>query len=113
MSSERRQQRYSELIKEELGKILFNFLDVGSDTLVTVTRAEISDDLFHATVWVSIYPADKAKDIMNRIQKSIYEIQQIFNRKMRVRPVPKLRFEIDRNPEQAGHIEELLEKTKN
>ncbi len=112
MASEIRQQRYRELIKEELGKILFDYLDVEPGVLVTVTRADISEDLFHVTVWVSVFPTGKAEGIMGRLQKSIFDIQQLFNRKMRVRPVPKIRFEFDKNPEEAGHIEELLEKTK-
>ncbi len=112
MAEERRRQRYAELVKEELGKILFDFLDVPPGILVTVTRVDVSGDLFHAAVMISIFPSGREEEIFGRIQKSIYRIQQLFNKKMRIRPVPQLRFVLDRNPEEAGKVEELIRDTK-
>ncbi len=111
--SEERAQRFNTLIKKELGKIIFNYLDVEPGILVTVTQVSTSANLFTSNVFISVYPSDKAEKIMDKLNRSIYHIQQLLNKKLEVRPVPKIFFKYDRNPEEAAQIEKLLEETKN
>jgi len=106
--SEKRAQRFNELIKKELGKIVFEFLDVKPGILVTITRVLTHSNLFTATIFVSAYPSSEAKKILDKLNRSIYKIQQLLNKKMEVRPVPKIRFVYDKNPEEAAAIEKLL-----
>lgn len=110
--TQERANRFNEFIKKELGKIIFDFLEVEPNVLVTVTRVITSNSLFLADAYISVYPTEKSKEIFFKINKSIYQIQQILNKKFKVRPVPKIRFIYDKNPEEASEIEKLLEKTK-
>lgn len=111
--SQERAQRFNELIKEELGRILFNFLDAKPGTLITITRVITSANLFSSNVYISIYPLDDPEKILKELNNSIYKIQQLLNKKMRVRPVPKIIFKRDKNPEEAGEIEKILKEIKN
>ena len=106
--TELRVKRFNELIKIELGKIIFDFLDVKPGVLVTITRVITAPDLFSAAIFISVYPDSNAKETFNKFNRLIYQIQQLLNKKLKVRPVPKIIFKRDTNPEEAGQIEELL-----
>ncbi len=110
--SKERAQRFNELIKKELGKIIFNFLDVKSGVLVTITQVLTNPNLFISDVYISVYPSSEAKKILDKLNRSIYQIQQLLNRKLEVRPVPKIIFKHDKNPEEADKVEKLLEEIK-
>lgn len=107
-----RVKKFNEIVKQELGKIIFNFLDVKPGILVTITRVNTAADLFSAIVFVSIYPNSESKEIFDKINRSIYEIQQSLNKKLKIRPVPKIIFRYDKNPEEAYEVESILKKVK-
>ena len=108
--SERRAERFNELIKKELGKIVFNFLDAKPGVLVTITQVLTNPNLFNSDIYISVYPSSEAKKILNKLNRSIYQIQQLLNRKLAVRPVPKIIFKHDKSPEEAAEIEKLIEE---
>ena len=111
MSAERA-QKFNELIKKELGKIIFNFLDVKPGVLVTITQVLTNPNLFTSDIYISVYPSNEAKKILDNLNRSIYQIQQLLNRKLEVRPVPKIRFIYDKSPEEASKIEQIIEDIK-
>ena len=110
--SKERAQRFNELIKKELGKIIFNFLDIKPGILVTITQVLTNSNLFTSDIYISVYPSSEAKKILDKLNRSIYQIQQLLNKKLEVRPVPKIIFKHDKNPEEADKIEKLLEEIK-
>lgn len=110
--SKERAQRFNELIKKELGKIVFNFLDAKPGVLVTITQVLTNPNLFTSDIYISIYPLSEMKEILDKLNRSIYQIQQLLNRKLEVRPVPKIIFKFDKNPEEVSGVEKLLEEIK-
>ncbi|MDP2946175.1 MAG: 30S ribosome-binding factor RbfA [bacterium] len=110
--SQERAEKFNKLLKKELGKIIFNFLDAKSGVLVTITQVLTNPNLFTSDVYISAYPSSETKEILDKLNSSIYQIQQLLNRKLEVRPVPKIIFKFDKNPEEAGKIEKLLEEIK-
>jgi len=110
--SKERAQRFNELIKKELGKIIFDFLDTKPGVLVTITQVLTNHNLFTSDIYISVYPSSEAEKILDKLSRSIYQIQQLLNRKLEVRPVPKIIFKFDTNPEEAAKIEKLLEEIK-
>ncbi len=110
--TELRVKRFNELIKQELGRIIFDFLDVKPGILVTVTRVITAPDLFSTVVFISSYPDSGTNEIFNKLNRSIYQIQQLLNKKLKIRPVPKIIFKWDKNPEEASEIEKLISEIK-
>ncbi len=98
-------------LRNEVGKIIHDQIVLSDNILITVTDAEVSPTLEHATIKISIYPKDKEKTALKKIKEDIYQIQQILNRRLVMRPVPKIRFEIDISEKHASRIEEILQKT--
>jgi len=107
MSAERA-LKFNGLIKKELGKIIFDFLDAKPGVLVTVTQVFTNSNLFTSNIYISVYPASEAEKVLEKLNRSIYQIQQSLNKKMKVRPVPKIIFKYDKNPEAANEVEKLL-----
>lgn len=104
-------KRVNELIKQEISKLLCRELDFGN-ILVTVLAVSVSPDLRQAKVIISILPSEKEKNVQLILKKNIFDLQQILNKRLKMRPVPKICFEINRTASQAQRIEEILEKIK-
>lgn len=111
MPSSRRIERLSDLFREEIGNIILRELELPEETLVTVTRVEISPDGHYTTVFVSLLGAD-VTGVWLELQKRIGEVQHLLNRRVRIRPVPKIRFEIDEQEFRRERVERSLAKLK-
>jgi ribosome-binding factor A len=104
--------KLNDLLRDEVGKILLKGFRAPEGILVTVIGATVSPTLEHATILISVLPENKSKEILKKINFQIYDFQQELNKKLRIRTVPKIRFEIDTTEARAGHIEEILQKVK-
>ena len=105
-------KKLNDLLRDETGKIILHEFDAPNGVLITVTRAVVSPTLEHATVYISVLLEDKSKEILKILKFQIYEIQQKLNKKLQIRIVPKIKFEIDTVELHASHIEEILQKVK-
>lgn len=111
MTGERRRERLKELFKEELSKILDRELEFPDEGLVTITRVVISPDKHYAAVLISILGAE-AEKVMEILRKNVYNVQQLLNRRVRMRPVPKISFALDEGEAEREKVEKSLAKLK-
>ena len=100
--------KINELIRQQLAELVRTHIDLPREVLVTVTRAETSVDLLHATVSLSVLPIKLAPSTVRRLRTKINYLQRLLNRRLSMRPVPRLRFVIDKGEQHAARIEELL-----
>ena len=112
MPSPRRVEKLSNLIREELARFLEREIEFPEGALVTVTRVAISPDAHYAAAMISVLPENKAHAALEIVSKNIYHIQQAVNRRMRVRPVPKITFRIDEEEERRERVEQSLARLK-
>jgi ribosome-binding factor A len=98
--------RLQSLVQELLGKILPDYLSE-TKALVTVSQVEISGDMHHAKVWVSVLGGDD-KTVLNTLEKQIYHIQGDLNSELPMKMIPRLQFSLDTSPRYAEHISELI-----
>lgn len=103
-----RLQKVNSLLVHEVGDILLKEMEFPSGILVTVTQAEVTDDLKQANIFISVLPFDKTKRILDILNKNIYHLQQILNKRLRMKPVPKIAFKIDSSIEEAEKVEKLF-----
>ena len=108
--NENREKKVNKLLSVEVARILRTEVDLDDIGFVTVMGAKISPTLEHATIIISVIPSEKSKEIMEQLKKEIYMIQQILNKRLDLRKVPKIRFEVDNTEEKAIRIEEILDK---
>lgn len=97
------------MLVEEIGAILLREIEFPSGVLVSITRAETTEDCKDAKIFASALPFDKAKQILEILIKNAYHIQKILNKKLRMKPVPRIFFKIDPSIEKADKVDRLLQ----
>ena len=102
--------RVNQLIKKELSKILLQEIDFPRGILATMTRVETSVNLQESKVYISVFPEKEGVKILEILNKSVYRLQQKLNRRLKMRPLPRIRFAEEKATAEAGRIEELIEK---
>jgi ribosome-binding factor A len=102
--------KVSELIRQEIGKLILSDINFSSGVIVTVTRVEVSSDLRYADVFISSFPAKESGEVKKALDENIYFLQQKINRKLSMKPVPKIRFRIDKSGEYVEKIDRLLKR---
>ena len=105
--------RINELIKEILANIIQEEADLPSDVFVTVTKVDTSADLRYARVFVSVFPEKKFGKIIEMLGRKIYSIQGNLNKKLHMKPLPRIEFMADRTEVEADKIEKLLKEVRN
>ncbi len=108
----KRIQRVNALIKRELSQLILKEFDFPLDILVTLTRVETTSGLRDVNAWVSIIPDEKDKKIIEILDKNIYFLQQKLNKRLKMRPLPKIKFLEEKKTKEAGRVEEILERLK-
>ena len=104
--------KINQLIRKELGRILHREVEFPEGVLVTITRVEVSPDLNQVRVYISAMPENKEREVFTVLKKSLYILQQRLNKKLNMRPLPRIIFKREEQIREAGRIEELLEKIK-
>ena len=107
-----RVEKIQSLIQQELAKMMLREMDFPSDVLVTITRAYVPSNLEVANVYISVLPEEKTREVFKSLNHNIYSLQQFLNKKLRMRPVPKIQFFQEKKIAEAARIEELLAKVK-
>ncbi len=108
-----RSQRVGKLVREELSKIIARELEF-ENILATITEVEVDKKLEIAKTRISVWPVEKSKDVLNELNKARNFLQTALFKKLNIRPMPKIQFEIDHGPEHAAGVEKaLLEETQN
>ena len=102
--------KVNSLLQHEIGKILLKDFAFSPEVLVSITRVDTSSNMIETKVYVSVFPETKSDGILNALSKSVQDIQYQVNRKLKMRPVPKIRFVEETEISKAAKIEELIFK---
>lgn len=104
-----RQQRVQEQLLHELSDILHKELRDPRLGFVTFTAAEISRDLRHAKVYVSVLGDEEAqRQCLKALNGAAGLLRGEFARRTHLRLAPELEFRIDHGIERGLQIAELL-----
>lgn len=112
MASSQRIQKVNELLKRELGKIILKELEFSRDVLITITRVDTSPDLRGAKILVSVIPKNQIFLVLRVLKRNIYNLQKKLDKRLRMRPVPKIEFLKETKLEEAQKIDEILDKIR-
>ncbi len=107
-----RTEQFEELIIRELGAFFSREVEFPLECLVTLTRAEVSDDLKYATVWLSVLPDKFTGTCLAIANRAVREFQKKLFRKMTTKFVPKITFKIDITEKKAEVVERLIDQVK-
>ncbi|MCQ2184050.1 MAG: 30S ribosome-binding factor RbfA [Bacteroidales bacterium] len=108
-----RQLKVASSLRKDMAEILRSKgMAAFGGAMVSVSGVEISPDLSVARVYVSIFPSEKAADVMKTIEENKKALRGELGRKVakQLRIVPELVFFLDSSLDYVEHIEELLKK---
>ena len=109
---ETRQNKIARLLQKELSIIFQQQTRATRGTMVSVTRVKISPDLSVCTAYHSIFPSEKAEQMLRNITANEKQVRYELGTRVRhqLRIIPELRFFIDDSLDYIERIDELLRK---
>ncbi|WP_315789943.1 30S ribosome-binding factor RbfA [Fischerella sp. JS2] len=111
MATSRRVSRVAELIKREVSQMLLNGIkdDRVGTGMVSVTDVDVSGDLQHAKIYVSIYGTEEAKaETMAGLKSATGYVRSELGARVRLRRTPEVVFIEDRSIERGSKVLSLL-----
>ncbi|WP_069789366.1 30S ribosome-binding factor RbfA [Cyanobacterium sp. IPPAS B-1200] len=113
MANSRRIEKVSSLIKREVSQMLINEIKddrVGAG-MVSITHVEVSGDLQHAKVFVSIYGTSEAKkETMEGLKACTSFVRRSLGQKINLRHTPEIRFMEDSSLEKGDQLIQLINR---
>ena len=104
-----RPDRVAEQIRQDLAALLNGAVHDPGIGFVTLTRVSVSPDLQMARVFYTTMGDDKARKATARaLERATPFLRREIARRIRLRRVPELRFEFDKNVENQDRIERIL-----
>lgn len=101
--------RLRELLKEEISEILQRQMKDPRIGFVSVTDVELSADIRHAKVFVSIFGDAEAKTrTMEGLASAQGFIRTELARRIRLRRIPEVLFKMDESIERGARVNRLL-----
>ena len=107
-----RLSKIERLLQKELGGIFQRQTQAMHGVLVSVSVVRVSPDLSVARAYLSIFPSEKAQDLLENIRANTKAIRYDLGQRIRqqVRKIPELTFFIADSLDYIENIENLLKK---
>ena len=108
----KRSARVGDSIRKETADIIMHKLRDPRLGFVTVTGAKVSDDLRHATVFISVFEDKKLDLTMKVLKSSVSFVRTELSRTLKMRFIPEIHFEVDEAVMYGRKIDSLLDEVK-
>jgi ribosome-binding factor A len=104
-----RQQKINSLLQKDLAEILLREVVV-PNTMISVTRVNITPDMSIARVNLSIFATQDKTETLKKVQAKKSEIRHLLGERVKnqLRIVPDLQFFLDDSLDRIDRIDELL-----
>ena len=107
-----RQQKIARLMQKDLGDIFLRYAKRIGNLLISVSEVRVSPDLSIAHIYLSIFPSNRAEDVLQHImedRKTIrFELGNLEHNQLRI--IPELNFHLDTTLDHMERIDQLLGK---
>lgn len=109
-----RPERLSEAIKKEISDIIRNEIKDPRIGFASVTSVEVSNDLRHAKIFVSVFgPDEEKKATLKALERAKGFIRSELGQRIRLRYTPELVFYLDSSIGHGARVMELLRTVQN
>lgn len=81
-------------------------------SMITVTRTEVSRDMKHGTIFITVLPENKEDAAINFAKRMRSELRHFVMKRLPVKVIPFFEVEIDFGEKNRLHVDELLRKEK-
>lgn len=111
--SRQRAEKLAQLLKEEISRIFREELDDPRVGFTTITRVQVTNNLQHATVFVSIFGDEEEKETsIKAIKEAKGFIKNIISDVIYLRFMPDITFKLDESPEYSVYIDRKIDEVR-
>ena len=113
MAQGRRVERVSALIRREMSQLLMSEIrdERIQESIITITEVEVSGDLQHCKIFLSVYGEESHKEnILDILNAATGFIRGELGRRLQMRRSPEIVFRLDRALEKGMSVLSLLDK---
>ena len=105
-----RLERVNELIRRELGDLLRKEV-VFDAQLVTVQQVDVTPDLKHAHIYMSVIGTqEQGKHVIHQLQSKRAQLQYLLSRRVIIKYTPQLHFKLDEGIERGTRVIHLMDE---
>lgn len=108
MSESRRQLQVSEMLTHMAAE--FFARESNSQSLITVTHADIAPDFKNATVFISVLPESYEEQVLHFARRQRPEFREYLKKHARLKALPFVEFEIDYGEKNRQRIDLLTQE---
>lgn len=106
-----RMERLAEQVRAEIARIIGEELNDPRIGFATVTRVDVTSDLEHARVRVSVLGDEQAVSAsLEGLNSAAGYMRREMGRRLRLRRTPDLTFFADHGPEESIRLDQLLQR---
>lgn len=113
MAHNRRQDQLAELIVEELSDLIRNHMKDPRIGFASITSVELSSDLRHAKVFVSVMgTADEQRDTLRALEHGNGFLRHELAQRLSIRYTPEITFRLDESIARGAHLLDLMRQVR-
>ncbi len=101
-----------ERINKEMKKLFASFVEKESNknSLVTITRCEISRDRKNIKVFFSVLPQDAEEQVLKFLNRRKWDARDYMKKRIKTRVIPFVEFVVDEGEKNRQKIDQLLKE---
>jgi ribosome-binding factor A len=108
----KRSERVAGQMRRELAQLIQMEVKDPGLGFVSVSDVEVTRDLSHAKVFVTVFQADEAADSLRALKRAAGYLRKRLGEEMRIRSVPELHFHHDASVETGTRMDALIAKAR-
>ena len=106
----KRSERVAGSLRRELAKLIQMELKDPDVGFIGLSDVEVSRDLAHAKVYVTVFESEKAASSLKALKRAAGFLRTRLGQEMRIRSVPELHFHHDASVETGARMDSLIEQ---
>lgn len=105
---------HKEKLNEAVRELAAEFLarEQGGQSLMTVTRVEITEHERRAIIYMTVLPREKEGSAVDFANRKASELRSFFKARSRMRTIPFVEFRIDEGEKNRQRMDELSNEAK-
>ncbi|MFO7806932.1 MAG: 30S ribosome-binding factor RbfA [Candidatus Moraniibacteriota bacterium] len=105
-------EKINQLLKQHISEIINKELTIKSGVFISISKVNCSKDLKYAEILISVYPDKEGNYALKTLKKEMYKIQGHLNKKLKMKPLPRISFTLDHKQEEIEEMEKIFKKIK-
>ncbi len=105
----KRSERVAGSLRRELAKLIQMEVKDPDVGFIGLSDVEVTRDLAHAKVYVTVFEEDKAADSLKALKRAAGYLRRRLSQEMRIRSVPELHFLHDASVETGQRMDSLID----